>query len=88
VLGRDCWNEADCVWITRDMASRYAAGQQQPEPEPPVIPLDPEDYDRLPPDDLYTCMECGGLEFVVRYDGDEPSHEECPTCVGGKDYSL
>jgi hypothetical protein len=52
------------------------------------VPLDPLDLDRLPPDDLYTCMECGGLEFVVRYDGDEPSHEECPTCVGGKDYSL
>ena len=20
VLGRDCWNESDCVWITRQMA--------------------------------------------------------------------
>lgn len=31
VLGRDCWNEQDCVWITMDMAHR--ASQQQP-PEP------------------------------------------------------
>ena len=32
VLGRDCWNEADCVWITQDMAARAYATTQQPEP--------------------------------------------------------
>ena len=31
VLGRDCWNEADCVWISQDMAYR-ASQPQQPEP--------------------------------------------------------
>jgi hypothetical protein len=31
VLGRDCWNEPDCVWISQDMAQR-ASAQQQPEP--------------------------------------------------------
>lgn len=31
VLGRDCWNEQDCVWISQDMA--YWAGRsEQPEP--------------------------------------------------------
>lgn len=30
VLGRDCWNEQDCMWITNDMAMR--GQQQQPEP--------------------------------------------------------
>jgi hypothetical protein len=29
-LGRDCWNEQDCVWISNDMAMR-AHQQQQPE---------------------------------------------------------
>lgn len=28
VLGRDCWNEPDCMWISQDMAAR--AYQQHP----------------------------------------------------------
>lgn len=55
----------------------------------PVEP-EPEDPDRIPPDDLYTCMECGGLGFVVRYDEDpeQPYADECTNCINGKDYSL
>lgn len=29
VLGRDCWNEADCVWISQDMMRQAA---RPPEP--------------------------------------------------------
>lgn len=30
VLGRDCWNQQDCVWISQDMAMQ--AGMQQAPP--------------------------------------------------------
>lgn len=37
VVGRDCWNPQECEWITRDVMTRYEAGElrppeQQPEP--------------------------------------------------------
>lgn len=34
VVGRDCWNPQECEWITREQAARYAALQQDPNPQP------------------------------------------------------
>lgn len=76
------WWDNDAIATVQDVESLLDALVPALEQD---LPLDPMDYDRLPPDDLDACMECGGRGFVVVfYDGgDEGDYDQCPNCVDG-----
>jgi len=54
----------------------------------PLIPMDPMDFEALPPEDLDTCERCDGLGSVIT--GLDPEtgkavDEPCPWCGGTGD---
>lgn len=48
-----------------------------------MIPLDPMDYDRLPPDDLDACTRCNGEGVIFVWGPDGWEDRDC-TCVDGQ----
>lgn len=47
-----------------------------------VIPLDPQDLDRIPPPDLDQCANCRGTGAIWPANGDPQDVEACPVCKG------
>lgn len=49
---------------------------------PATIPMDPADIEKLPPDDLDTCVACGGTGVAWTDSFDPQELEACLVCKG------